>query len=526
MNRSLGLLATTAVFVSLAGCGSSGSSGGSASTAASATSGGAASATSLVPAQGSSAQATSITVRGQGLVGVLGGRLIPDAGGTAAPIGSWQVLDAQTAQGVVPAGLPAGDYRLELVLASGAAATPATFEVLGGGPAASALSLTSISPTNGPNDRDHVVTLLGTGFTAGAQVRVGATVARSVVLKSSGELEAVFPAGVAAGSQPVVVTVGASSATGPAWSALNLIDPDQPGAYAASYREARIAGASGDTPWARYYYPATQAGPAAPPAAGAGPFPVVIYDHGFRPPIVSFGVGFRDNGFIAERLASFGYVVVCVDMASNNALFGTGQENSQRDADDTIAALDYLEQSNLDPAHPLYGLVDASRAAFVGHSRGGDAALMAGAAELRARGASARVLALAALAPPAFDSQASGAPLVFGDFKALPLLLVSGSEDPIAPYADQQAIFAQAGSPAMLVEIDGGNHSQFKDTDTRILGDAAPGTPLADQQDVVRRYLTAWLGAHVKGQQALFADYLLQGPRALADARLSRLEVR
>lgn len=304
------------------------------------------------------------------------------------------------------------------------------------------------------------------------------------------------------------------------------IDPDQAGAYAVGRLDERIQGASGDRPDVRIYYPAQQAGANATPEASGGPYPVVVYNHGFKPPIISFGINYRNNTFIAERLASHGYVVACVDLATNNSLFRTGQENSQRDADDTIATLDHFERINADATHPLFGLLDPTQAALGGHSRGGDAALIAGGMEWAARGAGSRIKALFVFGPPSTDSQNSNTPLVFGDFTQFPLLLVAGSEDGVAPPAQQRDILALAGSPSMLVELNGGNHSQFKDNDTFILGDSAATQSLADQHGACQRYVTAWLGTHVKGQAGAFVDYVMRGAQVLSDGRLSAVDVR
>jgi predicted dienelactone hydrolase len=328
-------------------------------------------------------------------------------------------------------------------------------------------------------------------------------------------------------------TGGTTTGAGPGGTAIppattpivNLPDPDSPGPYAVGQRDETIAGASGDAPAVRIYYPATQAGAGATPDPSGGPYPAVIYNHGFKPPFLSFGIGHQSNAFVAEHLASHGYVVACVDLATNNDLFGTGQQNSERDAADTIAALDHLEQTSADPADPLSGLIDTTRAAFGGHSRGGDGAIMAASQELLARGAGARVKALFVFGPPARDSQNNNVGLAFGAFAAVPALLVGASDDAIAPFSEQQLILNECGSPSMLIEISGGNHSQYKDNGTLIWGDGAATLPLADQQAVCQRYATAWLETHVRGRSD-YADYVMNGPQVSSDARLSNLTTR
>lgn len=301
------------------------------------------------------------------------------------------------------------------------------------------------------------------------------------------------------------------------------VNPDQPGPYAAGYIDEQIAGASGDSPNARIYYPAQTAGEHATPHASGHPYPVAVYNHGFRFPVFSFGISYRNNAFITEWLASYGYVVICVDMASNNDLFDTGQANSQRDADDTVAAIDHLAGLNTNINHPLKGLIDATRVGVAGHSRGGDGALMGASADVAA--GNTRVKAIAVLGPPAFDSQNKNTPLNFGVFSSVPMLAVAASADAVAPPSDQAAILAQAGSPSMQIEIEGGNHSQYKDNSWFILGDNRATIPLADQQAIVRRYVTAWFETHVRGSRA-YAAYIMNGAEVVADSRLRSYAVR
>lgn len=481
-----------------------------------------AAATAFVPSSGYALSDTPVAISGQGLLAVTAARLIPDSGTSVTPITSWTAVDDQSVNAEVPANMTPGRYRLELVLGSASVATPAVFEVLATPPTP---VLSALDPASGPNDRPHRVTLRGSDFVPGATVEVGGLPASSVAFVSSSELSVELPAGVPAGVQPVVVTQGSVfSAGGPDWEALNLADPDQVGIYEVGTWDGTMPGASGDDPDVRIYYPALAAGANETPDASGGPYPVVVLNHGFKPPLISFGIDYRNYTWAADYLTSHGYVVISVDLASNNSLFASGQRNSEQDADDTLAALDFLEASNVDPTHPLVGLIDASRAAFVGHSRGGDGALMAASAEVLARGAGARVKAVVSLGSPAFDSQNGGLALDFGDFTQVPALIVGGAADGIAPDRDQASIYGEAGSPAMRVEIDGANHSQFKDSERRIWGDSSATMTIADQHATTQRYLTAWLLAYVKGQQALADDYILGGSEAAADNRLSALE--
>jgi hypothetical protein len=80
---------------------------------------------------------------------------------------------------------------------------------------------------------------------------------------------------------------------------------------------------------------------------------------------------------------------------------------------------------------------------------------------------------------------------------------------------------ALAGSPALNLEIRGGNHSQYKDTRTRIVGDGLASVSLAQQHDVCRRYTTAWLNRFVKGQRTLPDPFLPGGSSLMSDPHLA-----
>ncbi len=387
----------------------------------------------------------------------------------------------------------------------------------------------SLSPTSGKNDLSVTLTISGTGLrtTQGVQLNTPAPTPLVFQAVSDSELRATVPAAAPAGDWTLQVT----DATGTALSAgtyrvENLADPDLPGSFQVGIFDTSFTGASGDPVDARITYPASSAGANSAPDRSAAPYPVIVYSHGFRPPIFSFGIGHQSNAFVAEWLSAFGYVVICPDMSTNNDLFGTGQENSQRDALDILAALDVLEGVTRDPNHLLFQQLDLTRVGLAGHSRGGDASLLAGAQELQARGAATRVLAIAALSPPAFDAQNNSAPFRFGNFSPLPLLLISADQDRIAPTSDQRAIFAQAGSPSMLYEMAGGNHSQYTDSGTHLTSDGQASLPLSEQQGRVQRYLTAWFGTHVKTQASLFTSYVQQGSKVLADPHLASLDTR
>lgn len=78
--------------------------------------------------------------------------------------------------------------------------------------AVAAPTVTSISPTTGPNGGGTAITISGTGFASGATVTVGGAACTSVTIVSSTSITCTTPAG-SAGAQSVAVTVAGQTGT-------------------------------------------------------------------------------------------------------------------------------------------------------------------------------------------------------------------------------------------------------------------------------------------------------------------------
>jgi predicted dienelactone hydrolase len=144
----------------------------------------------------------------------------------------------------------------------------------------------------------------------------------------------------------------------------------------------------------------------APIASDAGSFPIVLFNHGWR--------GIRTNDtFLAEELASHGYVVASIDHTYNARLvaFPDGRvvhANAPYDIDDPEIStpeqvrakwdkelskwvadqrfvLDRLEDMNRAVGTPWYGRLNTNVAAAIGHSFGGAAATAVCANDRRVR---------------------------------------------------------------------------------------------------------------------------------------------
>jgi dienelactone hydrolase len=442
----------------------------------------------------------------------------------------FRVLSDTTLEADLSASQPAGVYTLTVTTPAGSnTGSPAlTIQASGGGPTPP--SVGGITPTRALNDRATTLTLTGSALAGATAAVLGDPAATVLPITSttSTTVTVTLPAGVAPGAWTVSVTTpGGTAGSAPATvTVLDLLNPDTAGAFAAGWRDGTMPGAHGDTPAFRLYYPAQSAAQNAAPDSLGAPYPCVVYSHGFKAPVFPGGIDYTANAFLAAWLAGHGYVVICPDQSPNNDLFGTAQQNCQRDADDARAAINHLAQLNGTAGHPLQGLLDLSRVAVGGHSRGGCASVIASSDEVAALGAGARIKACFLFGSPSRDSQVSGTPMLnFGNFSTIPLLAVAASNDGVAPLVNQQEIFALAGSPSMLFQIIGGNHSQYKDNATQLIGDSAATIALAVQHAVCRRYVTAWLGKHVKGLAAM-NPYIGSGAQAASDTRINTITVK
>jgi hypothetical protein len=169
-------------------------------------------ATSLNPTSGSILGTNPLVITGTNLTSVSSVTI----DGTNAPIIS-QPIDGLTLNVTVPAHLATGPVNVVLT-GPGSVTTPAGTYVytLTVPPASGAPTVTSLTPTNGPQAGGTSVQIAGTNFTTTNSVKFGTVNATSYVIDSPTQITAIAPAATSFGSVSVTVTnpSGVSAITG------------------------------------------------------------------------------------------------------------------------------------------------------------------------------------------------------------------------------------------------------------------------------------------------------------------------
>ena len=172
--------------------------------------------------------------------------------------------------------------------------------------------------------------------------------------------------------------------------------------------------------------------------------PLVMYSHGFTS-------SHTEGSYLADHLASYGYIVVAPDFPLSH--IGTPGGPTVTDLPNQPGDISFLIDTML--ADATFGAaIDPARIGLTGLSLGGTTTLLtAFHPGLRDH----RVRAAAAMAPGAcFFTN------TFYDHAALPLLLIDGDIDAITPYTENTLFaFGQANAPKYLVTLAGGTHTGF-----------------------------------------------------------------
>lgn len=207
------------------------------------------------------------------------------------------------------------------------------------------------------------------------------------------------------------------------------------------------------------------------PATGAGPWPLVVFAHGFNTYPAHYDV-------LLRRWAAAGYVVAAPEFPISGSDFpGPAREDDiPQQPGDLSAVVTFM----LGPKSPVAGQVDAARVAAAGHSDGGSA-----------------VTALAlddAVRDPRITSYLvlSGAVpyMPFGTYDGAnpgPLMVVQGNNDVYNSDSDALGVYASSRPPRAYLSVLGGSHE----------GPFLDGGP---QPTTVRAATAAWLDLTVRHQ--------------------------
>lgn len=241
----------------------------------------------------------------------------------------------------------------------------------------------------------------------------------------------------------------------------------------------------------------------------SGPHPVVSLSPGLQQPAIAYAP-------YGKRLASWGFVVMMRDDP------GVLVQTPTVAADLAYAIGTWLPAANADAQSPLFGKVDAARVGLAGHSRGGQATLVAAEGGLKGK-----VKAWFGLDP--VDSNVSNAQArtnlpQIGIPTTFLGATVSGACSPMAD--NYTVLYGLAPSPAVRIDGLGAGHVQFEDPATCVLCGLCSPAGTADSAVVLAysvRYLTAFFARELQSDASVGAAF--QGAGAALDVAANRVTI-
>ena len=174
------------------------------------------------------------------------------------------------------------------------------------------------------------------------------------------------------------------------------------------------------------------------PASPDGPFPLVLFSHGF-------GSYRMDASALLRGIASWGFVVAAPDHTERGrAAMVTGKAKGDT-AKDVAVLMDTIPRGG-SATGPLAGLADTDLVGAVGHSAGGRAVLTA-------------------LSEPQVDVAVgwAAAGREDGPPPDKPSMNIAAREDILVPLPEVEDAYAGLAPPKRLVVIDGAGHNSFTD---------------------------------------------------------------
>lgn len=181
------------------------------------------------------------------------------------------------------------------------------------------------------------------------------------------------------------------------------------------------------------------------PRTGRGPFPLIVFAHGF-------GLVPADYSGLLDAWARAGYVVAApvFPVENANAPGGPDESDLSNQPGDMSFVISQLLVADADATSPLHGLIDRARVAVAGHSDGAETAFAVAYERhfIDPRVRAAVILSGAPLSPDSI-ARVGGSP---------PLLAVQGTADRINAPTFTSLLFGMVARPKFLLSILGAGH--------------------------------------------------------------------
>ena len=231
------------------------------------------------------------------------------------------------------------------------------------------------------------------------------------------------------------------------------------------------------------------------------PLPIIVFSHG------SGGTPYQST-YYTRHLASHGFVVVapphpgntlvdCLPCTDTAALL----DSFRNRPDDITFVLDALLARSADPGSLFYNALDANRVGISGHSLGG-------LDTLRLAGSDSRFAAALAMATPGMSRIA-----LDGIEIEIPIMMMGGGLDTIAPLEEQQKYFDSVGTdgpPHFLLVFPRGGHFSYANVCVPALEGCGPDALDEDRaHELINLYATAFFKTYVAGESG-YESYLEQ----------------
>ena len=215
-----------------------------------------------------------------------------------------------------------------------------------------------------------------------------------------------------------------------------------------SYTEASTLPASlqGILP-AKYNTTAAVDAYAGPPASTKGPYPVVLFSHGYGGERLYYSA-------LLTGIASWGFVVVSADYYERGlaaqALGTNTKPTAAFDSSVMASSLAAVERASSDPTSVLHGVANPNEVAAVGHSAGGGTAF-----DALDGSHVATAIGWAPVGPVGTPSKK-------------PVMLIGAEGDDVVPPASVRHTYDSFVGPKSLIEISGEGHNTYTDICTGI----------------------------------------------------------